>query len=137
MEVTNVTPNSLKIMFNVRNSTNTTQEDVRAHVEQVLKGLDFDLRLEQGSYPFVTQRDSRIVQQIRRSIKEITGVETKLSTAGGTSDARFMGQYGIDVVEFGVINDTIHAPNERTSIAEVEGLYAIFADLIKHWVQGA
>ncbi len=133
MEVTNVTPNSLKIMFNVRNSTNTTQEDVRAHIEQALKGLDFDLRLEQGSYPFVTQRDSRIVQQISSSIREITGVETKLSTAGGTSDARFMGQYGIDVVEFGVINDTIHAPNERTSIAEVEGLYAIFTDFIKQW----
>jgi len=133
MEVTNVTPNSLKIMFNVRNSTNTTQEDVRAHIEQVLEGLAFELRLDQGSYPFVTQHDSQIVQQITKSIKEITGVETKLSTAGGTSDARFMGQYGIDVVEFGVINDTIHAPNERTSIAEVEGLYAIFTDLIKQW----
>ncbi len=133
MEVTNVTPNSLKIMFNVRNSTNTTEEDVRAHIEQTLAGLDFDLRLDQGSYPFVTKHDSQIVQQITKSIKEITGVETKLSTAGGTSDARFMGQYGIDVVEFGVINDTIHAPNERTSIAEVEGLYAIFTHLIKHW----
>ncbi len=133
MEVTNVTPNSLKIMFNVRNSTNTTQEDVRAHIEQVLEGLDFELRLDQGSYPFVTQHDSKIVQQITQSIQSITGVQTKLSTAGGTSDARFMGQYGIDVVEFGVINDTIHAPNERTSIAEVEGLYEVFVHLIKQW----
>jgi len=134
MEVTNVTPSSLKIMFNVRNSTNTTQEDVRAHIRQTLEGLDFDLRLDQGSYPFVTQHDSKIVQHIAESIQTITGVETKLSTAGGTSDARFMGQYGIDVVEFGVINDTIHAPNERTSIAEVEGLYAIFTNLIKQWM---
>jgi succinyl-diaminopimelate desuccinylase len=133
MEVTNVTPNSLKIMFNVRNSTNTTQEDVQAHIEQVLEGLDFELRLDQGSYPFVTQHDSKIVQQITQSIQIITGVQTKLSTAGGTSDARFMGQYGIDVVEFGVINDTIHAPNERTSIAEVEGLYEVFTDLIQQW----
>jgi succinyl-diaminopimelate desuccinylase len=133
MEVTNVTPNSLKIMFNVRNSTNTTQEDVRAHVEQVLEGLDFELRLDQGSYPFVTQHDSKIVQQITESIQTVTGIQTKLSTAGGTSDARFMGQYGIDVVEFGVINDTIHAPNERTSIAEVEGLYEVFTDLIQQW----
>ncbi len=133
MEVTNVTPNSLKIMFNVRNSTNTTEADVRAHVEQVLEGLDFTLRLDQGSYPFVTQHDSKIVQQITESIQIVTGVQTKLSTAGGTSDARFMGQYSIDVVEFGVINDTIHAPNERTSIAEVEGLYKVFTDLIKQW----
>ncbi len=133
MEVTNVTPNSLKIMFNVRNSTNTTEADVRAHVEQALVGLDFTLRLDQGAHPFVTQRDSEIVKNITTSIQNITGVSTKLSTAGGTSDARFMGQYGVDVVEFGVINDTIHAPNERTSIAEVEGLYEVFTHLIKHW----
>ncbi len=58
-------------------------------------------------------------------------MDTKLSTAGGTSDARFMGAFGIDVVEFGVINDTIHAPNERTSIKEVEGLCAVFKDTSK------
>ena len=81
----------------------------------------------------MTQRDSKIVQKITKSIQEVTGVSTKLSTAGGTSDARFMGEYGIDVVEFGVINDTIHAPNERTSIAEVEGLHAVFVDLVTHW----
>jgi len=133
MEVTNVTPNSLAIMFNVRNSTNTTEEDVRVHIEQALEGLDFTLRLDQGSFPFVTQHDSQIVRQITESIQTVTGVQTKLSTAGGTSDARFMGQYGIDVVEFGVINDTIHAPNERTSIAEVEGLYEVFTHLIKYW----
>jgi len=133
MEVTNVTPSSLKIMFNVRNATRTTQEDVRVHVSEALKGLDFALRLDQGSYPFVTKHDSRIVQEIVKCISDIAGVETKLSTAGGTSDARFMGQYGIDVVEFGVINDTIHAPNECTTVEEVEKLYRVFAALIERW----
>jgi succinyl-diaminopimelate desuccinylase len=130
MEVTNVTPGELKIMFNVRNSTKTTQETVRAHVEKVLEGLDFELRLTQGSYPFVTQRDSKIVKQMQESIRKVTGEETKLSTAGGTSDARFMGAFGIDVVEFGVINDTIHAPNERTTIDEVKQLYQVFTDIV-------
>jgi succinyl-diaminopimelate desuccinylase len=130
MEVTNVTPGELKIMFNVRNSTKTTQETVKAHVERVLKGLDFELRLTQGSYPFVTQRDSKIVKKIEESICKVTGEETKLSTAGGTSDARFMGAFGIDVVEFGVINDTIHAPNECTSIEEVRQLHRIFEQVV-------
>ena len=130
MEVTNVTPGELKIMFNVRNSTNTTQEDVRAHIDEVLEGLDYDLTLTQGSFPFVTDHNSKVVHRIRDSIQNITGVETKLSTAGGTSDARFMGAFGIDVVEFGVINDTIHAPNERTSIEEVKGLFHIFRDIV-------
>jgi succinyl-diaminopimelate desuccinylase len=100
-------------------------------VEKVLGGLDFELRLTQGSYPFVTQRDSRIVKQMQQSIRRVTGEETKLSTAGGTSDARFMGAFGIDVVEFGVINDRIHAPNECTSIEEVEQLYRVFRSLVE------
>ncbi len=137
MEVTNVTPGELKIMFNVRNSTKTTQEDVRVHIEQVLGDLDYSLELTQGSYPFVTTRDSKIVQHLKESIKSVTGSEPKLSTAGGTSDARFMGAYGIDVVEFGVINDTIHAPNERTSIEEVEKLYEVFRSLIDTFSKGA
>jgi succinyl-diaminopimelate desuccinylase len=131
MEVTNVTPSSLKIMFNVRNSTKTTQADIESHIAKTLKGLSYDLKLTQGSYPFVTKRDSKIVKKMVESIAKVTGVQTKLSTAGGTSDARFMGAYGIDVVEFGVINDTIHAPNEHTSIDEVERLYKVFTTLVQ------
>ncbi len=133
MEVTNVTPGSLKIMFNVRNSTKTTQETVRLHIDKCFKGLDYSLELTQGSYPFVTTRDSKIVNTLTNSIENITGLKTKLSTAGGTSDARYMGAFGIDVVEFGVINDTIHAPNERTSIVEVEALCEVFKDLIQNF----
>jgi succinyl-diaminopimelate desuccinylase len=133
MEVTNVTPGSLKMMFNVRNSTKTTQEEVKLHIAKCFDGLDYSLELTQGSYPFVTKRDSKIVRKLSSSIKNITGLETKLSTAGGTSDARFMGAFGIDVVEFGVINDTIHAPNERTSIEEVEALCAVFKDTVKNF----
>ena len=136
MEVTNVTPGSLKIMFNVRNSTKTTQEDIRLHIDKYFEGLDYSLELTQGSYPFVTTRDSKVVKKLTQSIKNVTGVETKLSTAGGTSDARFMGAFGIDVVEFGVINDTIHAPNECTSIIEVEKLCEVFQDMIRHFNEG-
>ena len=133
MRVTNVTPSSLDIMFNVRNSTKTTQEDIKLHIDRYFKDLDYTLRLTQGSYPFVTKRDSKIVTKLVESIKKITNQDSKLSTAGGTSDARFMGAFGISVVEFGVINDTIHAPNERTTIKEVEGLYTIFKELIKEF----
>ena len=121
------------MMFNVRNSTNTTQSEVKLHIDKCFEGLDYSLELTQGSYPFVTTRDSKIVERLSQSIKNVTGLDTKLSTAGGTSDARFMGAFGIDVVEFGVINDTIHAPNERTSIKEVESLYDVFRNVIKNF----
>jgi len=136
MEVTNVTPSSLKIMFNVRNSTKTTQEDIRLHIDKCFEGLEYSLELTQGSYPFVTTRDSKVVEKLTQSIENITGIQTKLSTAGGTSDARFMGAFGIDVVEFGVINDTIHAPNECTSVEEVEKLFEVFQDMIRNFNKG-
>ena len=130
MEVTNVTPNSLKMMFNVRNSTKTTQKSLKAFMEEQLFGLEYKLELQQGSYPFITNRNSYIVNELTAAIEEETGIETKLSTAGGTSDGRHIAPYGIEVVEFGVINDRIHGLNERTSIKEVETLYNIFVNMI-------
>ena len=133
MEVTNVTPGKLKMMFNVRNSTKTTKEDVETFVHQYFKEMDYTLILNQSAKPFVTNRNSKVVQKMLIAIKDVTGIDTKLSTAGGTSDARFFGEYGIDTVEFGVLNDTIHAPNERTSEAEVEALYKVFFKLIQRF----
>jgi succinyl-diaminopimelate desuccinylase len=131
MEVTNVTPHELNMMFNVRNSTNTTKESVEEYIHKVFDGLEYDLKLEQGSYPFVTDHKSLIVNQLSKSIEDITGIKPKLSTAGGTSDGRHIAPYGIDVVEFGVINDRIHAINERTTIEEVENLYKIFVNILQ------
>jgi succinyl-diaminopimelate desuccinylase len=63
-------------------------------------------------------------------ITKESGTNPKASTAGGTSDARFVAEYGIKVLEFGVRNETIHAPNECVKIAEIEKLTAIFQKLI-------
>jgi succinyl-diaminopimelate desuccinylase len=133
MEVTNVTPNELKMMFNVRNTTLTTQKEVTEFVATHLGGLDYDLKLTQGSYPFRTDTDTKVVRNIDRAIESVTGIKPKHSTAGGTSDARFVAQFGIDVIEFGVKNDTIHAVNERTTRAEVESLYRVFKTIIENW----
>jgi len=130
MEVTNVTPGKLKMMFNVRNSTKTDKKSIEEFVHKYFKEMNFSLSLDQSAYPFVTDSNTHIVRTLDKAIEKITGITPKHSTAGGTSDARFIAPCGIDVVEFGVINDTIHAPNERTSKAEVEKLYAVFRELI-------
>ena len=130
MEVTNVTPGTLKMMFNVRNSTKTTKEAIETFVAEQFGALDYTLTLSQSARPFVTRSDARIVQVLDAAIEGVTGRRPKHSTAGGTSDARFIAQYPIDVIEFGVRNDTIHAPNERTTPEEVEGLYRVFCAVI-------
>lgn len=133
IEVTNVTPGKLKMMFNVRNSTATSMQDIEKFVNDHFNGLDYELTLDQSSKPFMTDATSKIVKVLCSSIKKITNIDTKHSTAGGTSDARYIAEFGVDVIEFGVKNDTIHAPNERTSIAEVNGLYEVFKDVISSY----
>jgi succinyl-diaminopimelate desuccinylase len=133
MEVTNVTPAYLKMMFNVRNSTNTTKNDVKKYIDNLCIGLDYNLKLTQGSFPFVTCRDSYVVKVIQEALKKVTGLQAKLSTAGGTSDARYLAQFGIDSIECGVVNDTIHAVNERCGMDEVEKLEKVFLYVIENF----
>ena len=131
MQVTNVTPNSLEMMFNVRNSTKTTTKELEAFIAEHFKEMDYTLTLDQSAFPFITSTERKIVKDIKIAIEEITGIKTKYSTAGGTSDARFIAPMGVDVKEFGVKNDTIHSINERTTAQEVEDLYKIFKRLIE------
>ncbi len=133
MEVTNVTPNELKIMFNVRNNTKTDKEKIKNYIDEVLSGLDYSLELKQSAKPFVTDKNTKVVKTLKNSIEKVVNRTPKYSTAGGTSDARFFAEFGVKVVEFGVINDTIHAPNERTSVYEVEKLAEAFQEFLKEF----
>lgn len=133
MEVTNVTPNSLSMMFNVRNSTNTTKKIIQDYIEDLCKGLDFSLELDQGSFPFVTSKKSLIVAAVQNGLKGVTGSNAKLSTAGGTSDARHLSAFGIECIECGVVNDTIHGLNERCGMDEVEKLEKVFLHVINNF----
>ncbi|MCX6075873.1 MAG: succinyl-diaminopimelate desuccinylase [Campylobacterales bacterium] len=133
MQVTNVTPNELNMMFNVRNTTLTSQKEVSEFVAKNFVGLDYELKLSQGSYPFRTNTETKLVRNIDMAIEKITGLKPRHSTAGGTSDARFIAPLGISVIEFGVKNDTIHSVNERTTLKEVEDLHEVFKILIEMW----
>jgi len=131
LEVTNVTPGSLKIMFNVRNSTKTDSKTLTSYINSLFNGTDFSLKLNQSAYPFVTNQNSKIVKYLEESIIDVLSTPTKHSTAGGTSDARYIAPYGIEVVEFGVINDTIHAPDEKVGVEELRSLHNIFSKLLE------
>lgn len=133
MEVCNVTPGELKMMFNVRNSTKTDVEKIENYVQSVMGDLPYTLELNQSSKPFITDSGSKVVTAMTKSIESVLGVTPKHSTAGGTSDARFMGQFGVDVVEFGVRNDRIHAVNERVPLEDIEKLKHVYAGVIQHF----
>lgn len=133
LEVVNVTPNDLKIMFNVRNSTQTSVESVRKYLEHLLAKAPHSLELNQSSKPFLTDKQSLIVQKIVKALESQNGFAPELSTSGGTSDARYFAEFGVKVVECGVCNDSIHAINERVRMSEVEALQNTFGVLLAQW----
>jgi succinyl-diaminopimelate desuccinylase len=133
MEVTNVTPDEVKIMFNVRNGLSTNREDIEEFFRQLLRNIPYELHLHQSAYPFKTSKFSKVVKHLKKEVEKETGVTPTLSTSGGTSDARFLAQYGVEVAEFGVINDRAHKINERTTREEVIKIGKIFKDVVENW----
>ena len=123
----NVVPGELKCRFNFRYSTVWTHEQLQARVESLLKELqiDYELRWKVAGKPFLTKRGA-LTTAIQRAVKEHTGLDPEMSTSGGTSDGRFIAPYGIDVVELGPINESIHKVNEIVSIEDLERLERIY-----------
>lgn len=130
IQTCNVTPNDIKIMFNVRNSDKTSKDDLQRYIDKIFSGIKYDLVLKQSSKPFLTDKDSLVVSNLIKSIKHISGITPELNTKGGTSDARYLAQFGVKVAEFGVVNDRIHAIDERVKEQDVLQLCAIFEDFL-------
>lgn len=131
MQVCNVTPSDLVMMFNVRNSTLTNQEDIEAYLQSILEGLDYELTLQTSSSPFLTQRDNALIRKLSFCVQNVMGEIPKLGCSGGTSDARYFAPYGIGVAELGVCNDRIHAKNEYVKLQDLDNLAKIFKMLIQ------
>ncbi|HUW29371.1 MAG TPA: succinyl-diaminopimelate desuccinylase [Sulfuriferula sp.] len=124
---TNVVPGTVEIRFNFRHSTASTKDDLKARVHEVLDrhGLEYDLDWEESGKPYLTPRGA-LVDAISVAIKEVTGLDTELSTSGGTSDGRFIADICAQVVEFGPMNASIHKLNENVPVAALEPLRAIY-----------
>lgn len=128
---TNVIPGEAKIMFNFRFSTASTVEALQTRVHGILDrhGVEYDLDWLYGGRPFLTRKGD-LVDAVARAIKSVTGVDTELSTTGGTSDGRFIADICPQVVEFGPTNATIHKVNECVRVEEVEVLPKIYRQIL-------
>jgi succinyl-diaminopimelate desuccinylase len=129
---TNVIPGSLQVQFNFRFSTEVTEEDLRRRTQAILDahGLDYELRWALSGQPFLTASGA-LVEATVASIGAVTGLVPELSTAGGTSDGRFIAPTGAQVVEVGPINATIHKLNEVVLAADLPRLAAIYRGILE------
>ncbi|ASK34126.1 succinyl-diaminopimelate desuccinylase [Alcanivorax sp. N3-2A] len=130
---TNVIPGTCEVVFNFRFSTELTEADLRQRTEAILDrhGLDYDLQWTLSGQPFLTDRGA-LVDATVAAIRSQTGRDTELSTAGGTSDGRFIAPTGAQVVELGPVNATIHKIDEHTDIAELDVLTDIYRQILEN-----
>ena len=128
---TNVIPGELTAVFNFRFSTEVTDQILRQRTEAILDahGLDYTLDWKLSGQAFLTQ-EGRLVDAAVASILDVTGLETELSTAGGTSDGRFIAPMGTQVVELGPVNASIHQVDENVNIADLDILTNIYQTLL-------
>jgi succinyl-diaminopimelate desuccinylase len=128
----NVIPGELKICFNFRFSTEVTDQQLITRTTKLLDAhkLDYDIDWTFNGQPFLTD-SGELVKATQQAIKHCTGRETQLSTAGGTSDGRFIAPTGAQVIELGPVNATIHKIDECVKIDDLDTLADIYQDILQ------
>ena len=129
---TNVIPGSVEIKFNFRFSTASTIEGLQQRLTNILDqhGLEYDIDWTIGARPFLTGRGP-LADAASQAIKEICGIETELSTTGGTSDGRFIADICAQLLEIGPVNATSHKIDECVEISALPKLSAIYTRILE------
>jgi succinyl-diaminopimelate desuccinylase len=128
---TNVIPGEFVIDFNFRFCTESTADSLKKRLTDILNKhqLKYDIEWTLGGLPFLTAPGS-LVNMVQDAILQVTGIETELSTTGGTSDGRFIAQICPQVIELGPPNATIHKIDEHVAVADLEPLKEIYKQVL-------
>jgi succinyl-diaminopimelate desuccinylase len=123
----NVIPGELVIDFNFRFCTASTAEGLQQRVHAILDKhqLDYALKWTVGGHPFLTPKGT-LSDALAAAIKSETGIDTELSTTGGTSDGRFIAKICPQVIEFGPPNASIHKIDEHIELRFIDPLKNIY-----------
>lgn len=129
---TNVVPGQLEIKFNFRFSTASTPEGLQQRLCAILDKhrLDYEISWTLGARPFLTGRGP-LADAATAAIREICGIDTELSTTGGTSDGRFIAEICKQMLEIGPVNATSHKIDENIEVASLPQLSAIYTRILE------
>ena len=128
---TNVIPGELELDLNVRHSPSTSVEQIKQDVESIISKyeIEYESTWKIGGKPFLTTQEV-LIQAVKDSIKEVSGIDALCTTDGGTSDGRFIAPTGSEVVELGPGNASIHKINESVKKEDLEELNKIYKTLL-------
>lgn len=123
----NMIPRSIDIVFNLRFSSELTQDDIINSFKNIISNFDCEYEVDWNcsAEPFITS-EGYLTKVLQEAIKETVNVDSNLSTTGGTSDARFISQHAKETVEFGPLNKTAHKINENIDLHNLIDLEKIY-----------
>jgi len=129
----NVIPGELKARFNLRYSPVQTLEALKSTVEEILRrhAVRYALEWYVSGEPFYTP-PGLLSTAVGEAVAQVTGLRPKLSTGGGTSDGRFIAPLGVQVVELGVVNASIHKVNECVRVADIDTLQRMYFNVLRN-----
>lgn len=132
-KATNVIPQSASARFNIRYNDNFNSETIEDEINRRLENFknNFSLKLEHSGDSFLT-KPGKLVNDLSEIIFNKTGINPDLSTSGGTSDARFIKSYG-NVVEFGLISETMHQIDESVAVKDINDLSEIYYEVLRKY----
>ena len=134
----NVIPGTLEAVCNFRFSTELSAEDLQRRTVEILDrhALNYRIDWRLSGHPFLTPAGA-LVEAAVAAIAQVTGIDAQLSTAGGTSDGRFIAPSGAQVLELGPVNKTIHRVDEQVDAAELEQLSEIYRAIMQRLLQAS
>jgi len=128
---TNVVPGHLEMKFNLRFSSESTEESLKEKILEIFKehNIDYEIEWTLNAVPFITEK-TFFKDIVIKSINSITGSAPDINNGGGTSDGRWIAPMGSEIIELGPINETIHQINEKVNINDLEALKDIYKEIL-------
>jgi succinyl-diaminopimelate desuccinylase len=129
----NVIPGELKARFNLRYCPLQSLDGLKSTVEEILQRhkVRYTLEWYVSGEPFYTA-PGKLSQAVGDAVESISGHRPKLTTGGGTSDGRFIAPLGAEVVELGVISESIHKVNECVRVADIDTLHRMYVNVLRN-----
>ncbi len=137
-EAVNVIPARASARFNIRfndaHSPDSLEQLMRNRISAALADTPYDVELNfrVSGDSFVTKTNDDLTKILSGAITQITGLTPELSTTGGTSDARFIKNI-CPVIEFGLVNKTIHQVDEQVPVDHIETLTQIYERFLEDY----
>lgn len=127
----NVIPDTLEVTFNLRYNSTLSKDIIVNKVNEILEKhqLNYEIQWHHNSQPFLSPM-GELTTITQAACEKVTTIKPKLSTSGGTSDARFIAPLGTEIIELGPVNETIHQVNECVKIADLEQLVEIYQEIL-------